>query len=118
MGGCWSGRAGWRITWGGWGVGAETVVGLCLDRGVDMVVAVLAVWQAGGAYLPLDPEYPPERLAFMLADSQVAVLAGTAAVVGGLPVAGIRVIVLDDPVVAAALAAAPGTPPAVAVRAG
>ena len=66
----------------GAGVGAETVVGLCLDRGVDMVTAVLAVWQAGGAYLPLDPDYPAERLAFMLADSRASVVVGTTAATG------------------------------------
>ncbi|WP_344591682.1 amino acid adenylation domain-containing protein, partial [Actinomadura vinacea] len=58
------------------GVGAESVVALCLERGLDMVVAVLAVWRAGGAYLPLDPGYPAERLAFMLSDSGAAVLVG------------------------------------------
>ena len=62
----------------GAGVGAETVVGLCLERGLDMVVAMLAVWKAGGAYLPLDPGYPAERLAFMLADSGARVLVGAA----------------------------------------
>ncbi|MBV9111152.1 MAG: amino acid adenylation domain-containing protein, partial [Gemmatimonadetes bacterium] len=56
------------------GVGHEARVGICLERGVEMVVAILAALKAGGAYVPLDPGYPAGRLAFMLADSGVAVL--------------------------------------------
>jgi amino acid adenylation domain-containing protein len=56
------------------GVGPETLVGICMQRGVDLVVAMLAVLKAGGAYLPLDPGYPAERLAFMLADSRAALV--------------------------------------------
>jgi amino acid adenylation domain-containing protein len=51
------------------GVGAETVVGLYLERSVEMVAALLAILKAGGAYLPLDTTYPPERIAYMLEDS-------------------------------------------------
>ncbi|HXO18854.1 MAG TPA: amino acid adenylation domain-containing protein, partial [Thermoanaerobaculia bacterium] len=58
----------------GAGVLPGELVGLCLDRSLEMVVAILAVLKAGGAYLPLDPTYPPERLAFSLADSRVRVL--------------------------------------------
>ncbi|MFI2352797.1 AMP-binding protein, partial [Streptomyces sp. NPDC019443] len=102
----------------GLGVGAESVVGLCIPRGVDMVVAMLAVWQAGGAYLPLDPEYPVERLEFMLADSRAQVLIGhrSVAEAGGLPaVPAESVVWLDDPEVVAALADLPPTPPEVDV---
>ncbi len=56
------------------GVGRNCVVAVCLERSVDMVVALLAVLKAGAAYLPLDPEYPRERLDFILDDAQVSVL--------------------------------------------
>ena len=52
------------------GVGPETVVALCLSRSIESVMCSLAVLKAGGAYLPLDPAYPTERLAFMLNDAQ------------------------------------------------
>ncbi|AMW08783.1 hypothetical protein A4E84_04265 [Streptomyces qaidamensis] len=99
----------------GMGVGAESVVGLCLPRGVDMVVAVLAVWQAGGAYLPLDPEYPSDRLEFMLADAGVQVLVGERSVAGGLPVDAVhgRVVWLDDPAVVGVLAGLSASAPEV-----
>jgi amino acid adenylation domain-containing protein len=58
----------------GMGVGPDTVVGVMLERSLEMLVGVLGVLKAGGAYLPLDPEYPAERLQFMLADAAVPVL--------------------------------------------
>jgi len=51
------------------GVGPEVLVGICLERSLDMVVALLSVLKAGGAYVPLDPAYPKERLVYMLEDS-------------------------------------------------
>ncbi|MEO1741396.1 MAG: amino acid adenylation domain-containing protein [Cyanobacteria bacterium J06629_9] len=56
------------------GVGPEVVVGICVNRSPEMIVAMLAVMKAGGAYLPLDPTYPPERLDYMLSDAQVQVV--------------------------------------------
>ncbi|MBR8839675.1 MAG: amino acid adenylation domain-containing protein [Stigonema ocellatum SAG 48.90 = DSM 106950] len=56
------------------GVGAEVLVGLCVERSFEMVIGMLGILKAGGAYLPLDPTYPPERLNFMLEDAQVPVL--------------------------------------------
>ncbi|WP_229791801.1 non-ribosomal peptide synthase/polyketide synthase [Micromonospora fulviviridis] len=76
------------------GLGAESVVGLCLPRGPEMVVAVVAAWRAGVGYVPLDPEYPLDRLEFMLADSGAALVAGPAELVDRLP--GRPVLRLDD----------------------
>ncbi|MFC7518939.1 amino acid adenylation domain-containing protein [Herbaspirillum sp. GCM10030257] len=56
------------------GVAPDTCVALCLDRGVDLIVAILAVHKAGGAYVPLDPTYPADRLDYMLADSKSVVV--------------------------------------------
>src|SRR5262245_44598963 len=56
------------------GVGPDVLVGLCTKRSPEMVVGLLGVLKAGGAYLPLDPAYPEERLAFMLQDARAAVL--------------------------------------------
>ncbi|MEM7349983.1 MAG: non-ribosomal peptide synthase/polyketide synthase [Acidobacteriota bacterium] len=56
------------------GVGREEPVGVCLERSLEMVVALLGILKAGGAYVPLDPSYPRERLAFMLEDSRAPVI--------------------------------------------
>ena len=56
------------------GVGPETIVGLCVERSLDMVIGLLGILKAGGAYLPLDPAYPPQRIAFMLDDAGAPLL--------------------------------------------
>src|SRR5688572_23830892 len=56
------------------GVGPEEVVGLCVERSIEMVVGLVGILKAGGAYLPLEPSYPAERLHFMLEDAAVKVL--------------------------------------------
>ncbi|WP_406289188.1 amino acid adenylation domain-containing protein [Embleya sp. NBC_00896] len=95
----------------GLGVGPESVVAVVLDRGVDLVAALLAVLKAGAAYLPIDPRQPLERVAFMLADSRAAVLLGADDVLDELPVRGVLPVALDDPRVRATIAAHPATLP-------
>ncbi|MEV6118891.1 AMP-binding protein, partial [Streptomyces sp. NPDC052109] len=63
----------------GQGVGAGSVVGVCLERGVELLVAVLGVLKAGGAYMTIDPEYPAQRVAYMLDDAEPAVVLASVA---------------------------------------
>src|SRR5207248_2435243 len=76
-------------------VGPEVVVGLCVERSLDMLVGLLGILKAGGAYLPLDPSYPPERLAFMLEDAGAALLVTQAALIDRLGRQHAHVIRLD-----------------------
>lgn len=90
------------------GVGEGAFVGLSLPRSAAMVVAVLAVLRAGAAYVPLDPAYPPERLAFMVEDAAPALIITDGSVAGGLPAGpGTPVLALDDPAILAETAAYP-----------
>ncbi|MDQ3804120.1 MAG: amino acid adenylation domain-containing protein, partial [Acidobacteriota bacterium] len=77
------------------GVRPGALVGVCLERSAEMVVALLATLKAGAAYLPLDPAYPAQRLAFMLEDAQAPVLLTKRALVGALTEHGARVVCLD-----------------------
>ncbi|MEV0705901.1 AMP-binding protein, partial [Saccharopolyspora sp. NPDC050389] len=78
------------------GVGPEQVVGLAIPRSVEMVVAVLAVLKAGGAYLPIDPAYPANRIEFMLADARPAVVLTSSAVRAALPRTDATCLLVDD----------------------
>ncbi|MFF4764860.1 AMP-binding protein, partial [Streptomyces sp. NPDC001292] len=87
----------------GHGVGPESVVAVAMERGTDLMVALLGVLKAGGAYLPVDPAYPAERIAFLLSDAgAVCVLTGTGIRLETPP--DLPVLVLDDPATAAQLA--------------
>ncbi|OXY88643.1 non-ribosomal peptide synthetase [Streptomyces diastatochromogenes] len=76
------------------GVGPETVVGICVERGPDLVRAAVAVLRSGGAFLPLDPHHPTDRLAFMAEDSGMRVLLTQQALDGTVPFDG-PVLLLD-----------------------
>ncbi|HEX8282849.1 MAG TPA: amino acid adenylation domain-containing protein [Pyrinomonadaceae bacterium] len=77
------------------GVGAETAVGLCVERSSELIVAMLGVLKAGGAYVPLDPQYPIERLTYMLADAGINVLVTRKAFLDAVPAYDGRAVCLD-----------------------
>jgi amino acid adenylation domain-containing protein len=86
------------------GVGPEVRVGIALERSPDLLTGILAILRAGGAYLPLDVEYPAERLAFIVQDADLAVLLTQQALAGRIPSGAARVLTLEE-----ALAEPPGT---------
>ncbi|MEV7116796.1 amino acid adenylation domain-containing protein [Streptomyces anulatus] len=100
----------------GQGVGAESVVGVCLPRGVDAVAAILAVWKAGAAFLPIDPGHPVERISFMLADSGAVLTLTDEVVLGDLPAGRARMVPVDSTLMDVQLSMLPGTAPEVRVR--
>jgi amino acid adenylation domain-containing protein len=77
------------------GIGLNSLVGLCVERSLEMVVGVLGIWKAGGAYLPLDPAYHRQRLRFMLEDARIRLLLTEQRLVGLLPHDAMQVVCLD-----------------------
>lgn len=77
------------------GVGPNVLVGVCIERSLDMVVGLLGILKAGGAYVPLDPTYPPERLTYMLQDAQVSVLVTQQHLTARIATQGVRVVCLQ-----------------------
>ncbi|MFJ9855984.1 amino acid adenylation domain-containing protein [Streptomyces albogriseolus] len=95
-------------------VGPESFVALALPRSADQITALLGVLKAGAAYLPVDPDYPAERIRTMLGDARPALVVARRDTLGALPSplpGGTRVLTLDEPETAAAIAAAPSTDP-------
>jgi amino acid adenylation domain-containing protein/non-ribosomal peptide synthase protein (TIGR01720 family) len=78
------------------GVKPETLVGICIEPSLEMIVGILGILKAAGAYVPIDPTYPSERIAYMLDDSQLAVLLTQEKLVTSLPQHQAQVICLDS----------------------
>ncbi|MBW4428338.1 MAG: amino acid adenylation domain-containing protein [Nostoc desertorum CM1-VF14] len=79
----------------GQGVGPETLVGICVERSLEMIVGLLGILKAGGVYIPLDPTYPKERLTLMLEDACVPILLTQAQLVAKIPTHKAQVVCLD-----------------------
>jgi amino acid adenylation domain-containing protein len=95
------------------GIGPDMLVGVCMERSVELVVALLGVLKAGGAYVPFDPSYPRDRLQFMLEDAQAGVLLTQSHLLPHLPAYDAAPICLDD--AATLLDGEPETNPEIAV---
>ena len=78
------------------GVGNETLVGICLERSWEMVAGILGTLRAGGAYVPMDPAYPKDRLAFMLEDAKVRVLLTQRKLLDSIPKTDAEILCIED----------------------
>src|SRR5581483_8011551 len=78
------------------GVGPEVLVGLCVERSLEMVVALLGILKAGGAYVPLDPAYPSDRIKYVLEDARAKVLLTQQHLLKSLPSTSAKVICIDS----------------------
>ena len=81
----------------GLGVGPEVMVGVSIERSLELVVGLMGLAKAGGAYVPMDPAYPLERLTYMIKDSKVKVLLTQKHFAGALPSGDATVVLLDEP---------------------
>lgn len=78
------------------GVGPNSTVGVCTTRSIEMIASILGIQKAGGAYLPLDPQYPPDRIQFKVDDAKIAVLITQPALLGKIPKVKATVLQLDS----------------------
>ncbi|MBK9992039.1 MAG: amino acid adenylation domain-containing protein, partial [Verrucomicrobia bacterium] len=79
------------------GIGPDVLVGLCVERSLEMVVGVLGILKAGGAYVPIDPAYPADRIAYVLEDSNASVLITQRPLLASLPKTNASHILIDEP---------------------
>lgn len=78
------------------GVGPDVLVGICSERSAEMVAGLLAILKAGGGYVPIDPEYPETRIAFMMNDSRASLLLTQRKLAGVLTTSGEKIVYLDE----------------------
>lgn len=78
------------------GVGPEICVGLCVERSLEMMIGLIGILKTGGAYLPLDPDYPPDRVQYMVGDAAIPVLLTQASLIKRLPQSSATVLSLDS----------------------
>src|SRR5437588_10361453 len=77
------------------GAARESLVGICVGRSLEMAVGILGILKSGAAYLPLDPDYPKERLAFMLDDARPSIVLSTSTLADQIPGASCEIVLLD-----------------------
>ena len=77
------------------GAGPEALVGICIERSLEMVIGILGILKSAGAYVPIDPDYPSQRIGYMLGDAQIELLLSSSGSIGSVPDMGHRTVLLD-----------------------